>query len=126
MERALGPTPDRSADQAEAGYRHDRPRGNDRYPNGRRRQLAAAPVAGSCPRLERGRPKGGAANLHFSFASRTDMHQRVSDCRDVPKGDFTPPLPFGWASALDAQRRTEVYRKQRTPAWTKPTSSTWY
>jgi hypothetical protein len=31
MERASGPTPDRSADQAEAGYRHDGSGGNDRY-----------------------------------------------------------------------------------------------
>jgi hypothetical protein len=35
--------------------------GNDRFPNGRRRRPTAAPVAGSCLRLERGRPKGGVA-----------------------------------------------------------------
>ena len=66
-----GPTSDRSADQAVAGYRHDGSCGNDRYPNGRRRRLTAPPVADSCLRLERGRPKGGPPRIYFSFCLKS-------------------------------------------------------
>ena len=63
MERAVGPTPDRSADQAEA---EPVPQlcGNDRHPNGRRRRLGGS-VAGPCRAIGRDRPKGGAAHKHF-------------------------------------------------------------
>jgi hypothetical protein len=96
MERALG------ADSGQKrGPGRSRPivtngsRGNDRYPNGRRRQLAAAPVAGVRPRLERGLPKGGAAK--DVVPSSCIEHERES-CNYLPRSkrerQDANPQPF--------------------------------
>jgi hypothetical protein len=60
-------------------------RGNDRYPEGRRR--IAAPLAGDCPRVERDRPKVGPSdclrgtwNGDRKIAPNDSHRSRLKDC----------------------------------------------
>jgi site-specific DNA recombinase len=61
-------------------------RGNDRYPDGRRRD--AAPVAGGCPLPERGRPKGGAAIPDLAIVPEALFAE--AQCRKNARGRTHP------------------------------------